>query len=611
MATELAKAYVQIVPSADGISSGIESAFNGSEVRKSTEKSGKSIGSTLVSSAAAALTAGVATVSAAAATFWGGINKVAESGDLIDKTSQKIGASAEQYQVLAFAAEHCGFETSVFTTAAKNLGATDFDGNIWDALDAVMSLTDESERAAMAEELFGAKATQQMAALLNGSESLDEYKASLSELGGILSDEAVNASAGFEDSLTDLQVAMSGTKNSMMAEFLPGVTEVMNGLTGIFTGDESAVSMISDGLNDITSQFSDMIPQIVDTIISLLPALMDAAVMIIEALADGLIQSLPDLMPSVVNIILSLCNKIIELLPEILEVGMKVLLELAVGIAKAIPDLLPTIVDVMVTIVDTLIDNIDALIDASIAIIIALAEGLIEALPKLIEKVPQIIMKLLDALVKNAPKLLEASLTLIKTLADGLVRNIPTLIAQIPSLVLQILNSFKNGFTAIGQIGRDLIEGLWNGINDKVGWIKEKIQGFGDAVLSSIKSFFGIHSPSKVMKDEVGRWLPEGMAVGIEANTSSVTDAMDDLGKSVIDPFESYDAISANLQLDTSVTTESDKYTEIISLLNRYLPNIGNQKIVLDSGVLVGETVQQYDEALGTLSNKNMRGVYA
>jgi len=70
---------------------------------------------------------------------------------------------------------------------------------------------------------------------------------------------------------------------------------------------------------------------------------------------------------------------------------------------------------------------------------------------------------------------------------------------------------------------------LWNGINDMTSWIKEKIEGFGDDVLDGLKDFFGIASPSKLMADEVGKWLPEGIAVGIDKNAKSVLNSMKDV----------------------------------------------------------------------------------
>jgi len=70
---------------------------------------------------------------------------------------------------------------------------------------------------------------------------------------------------------------------------------------------------------------------------------------------------------------------------------------------------------------------------------------------------------------------------------------------------------------------------LWNGINDMTSWIKDKISGFGDSVVSGLKDFFGIHSPSRLMADEVGKWLPEGIAVGIDKNAKSVLQSMKDV----------------------------------------------------------------------------------
>lgn len=76
------------------------------------------------------------------------------------------------------------------------------------------------------------------------------------------------------------------------------------------------------------------------------------------------------------------------------------------------------------------------------------------------------------------------------------------------------------------QAGEDIIEGLWNGINNMGAWIAEKIQGFGEGVLDSIKDFFGIESPSTVFRDEVGRYLAQGIGVGFEDEMGPVADQM-------------------------------------------------------------------------------------
>lgn len=92
-----------------------------------------------------------------------------------------------------------------------------------------------------------------------------------------------------------------------------------------------------------------------------------------------------------------------------------------------------------------------------------------------------------------------------------------------------IVNTIKELPSKLLDIGSDIVEGLWNGISNMSGWISSKISSFGEGVLGGIKDFFGINSPSKVMADEVGKWIPEGIAVGIEKNAKSALNSMKDL----------------------------------------------------------------------------------
>ena len=99
----------------------------------------------------------------------------------------------------------------------------------------------------------------------------------------------------------------------------------------------------------------------------------------------------------------------------------------------------------------------------------------------------------------------------------------------------------------IKSVGSDIVSGLWNGINDKVSWLKDKISGFVGNVTDWLKDFFEIGSPSKLMADEVGKWLPEGIAVGISDNAKSVLGAMKDLAVDTVG--------SARAGLSTGTTT--------------------------------------------------------
>lgn len=75
----------------------------------------------------------------------------------------------------------------------------------------------------------------------------------------------------------------------------------------------------------------------------------------------------------------------------------------------------------------------------------------------------------------------------------------------------------------LAGLGHDIVSGLWNGISNMSGWLSEKISGFGDSVLSSLKDFFGIHSPSRLMRDEIGKNLALGIGVGFEGTMPEIT----------------------------------------------------------------------------------------
>lgn len=90
--------------------------------------------------------------------------------------------------------------------------------------------------------------------------------------------------------------------------------------------------------------------------------------------------------------------------------------------------------------------------------------------------------------------------------------NVTSFFSGIPNKIYSIFTSLPSRFTSIGK---DIVQGLWNGINNMVGWITGKVKGFTDSVVGSFKNFFGIKSPSRVMRDEVGKYLGMGVGEGI------------------------------------------------------------------------------------------------
>ena len=173
-------------------------------------------------------------------------------------------------------------------------------------------------------------------------------------------------------------------------------------------------------------------------------------------------------------------------------------------------------------------------------------------------------------------------------------------------------DKMKNAFANVGQLGKDIVQGLWNGINNMVGWIGEKIKSFGQNVLSGIKNFFGIKSPSTVMRDQVGRDLARGVGVGIEQNADEALEPMDDLVSEMTGV--NIDRNINNTFRGTAVNEFgglSERLDAVLDCLSRYLPEVAenaSQGLYLDGDTLVGALGGRFDAELARQYAKKGRG---
>ena len=312
-------------------------------------------------------------------------------------------------------------------------------------------------------------------------------------------------------------VLAKDTTNAITSEFLPAINDTIQAMQEGFS---------EDGFEGLAEAFAEGFTNILMMLVEKAPEVVNVAITMIQSFVSSIQENLPMITNSAIEIISTLVQGILQMLPQILQMGIQIIAQLILGIAQQAPALIPQIVDCVLLIVNTLLDNIDLLIDAGIELIIALALGLIEALPQLVAKIPEIITKLVSAIIENLPKILSAGVRLIVELGAGLIKGIPELVKNIPQVITAIKNGLTNGVKSMVEVGKNLVKGLWNGINDTVDWILDKIKGFGKAVLNGIKSFFGIKSPSRLMRDEVGKYVAEGIGVGFEDELSNVYDDM-------------------------------------------------------------------------------------
>lgn len=319
--------------------------------------------------------------------------------------------------------------------------------------------------------------------------------------------DARSASANLTDALAELgaiaEPIMSTLKNlaaELLTEMKPFVELIGNGLKTALEGGSGGADMLAEGLSGILSMIGEKLIEMLPTVISTITSL-------ISTLLPQVITKITEFLPVLISTLISQ-------IPTILKTLISGFSQILTSIGAMLPTLIPLIIDAVLMIVETLLDNIDQLIDAGISLLMGLADGLINALPRLIQKIPVIIEKLVGALSRNIPKLLASGVELLLGLREGLLDAIPELIKALPEIIKSILKGLADGIPDLLSAGKDMLEGLFEGFLDPdVIW--ERVKSLGESIVDAAKSFFGINSPSTLMRDEIGEFLGEGVGVGM------------------------------------------------------------------------------------------------
>lgn len=294
----------------------------------------------------------------------------------------------------------------------------------------------------------------------------------------------------------------------------------------VSTAMDNMLPVVKSALIGVSALVRDLFPSIAAEIPALiseiLPSLVETGISVVNSLLRGMQQNLPALAQGAIQIINQLVTTLLSMLPQLLDMGIQLLMQLVIGIGQALPALIPQVVNTITTIVETLINNIDLIIEAGMQLLMGLAEGLIVAIPQLIDKIPIIIDKLLNAIIENLPKLVEMGMELVIKLALGLVKAIPTLVGKIPELITSVLQALRKLPEMVVDIGKNIVSGIWNGISQMASWLWNKITGWCNSIFNGIKDFFGIHSPSKLFSDKIGKYLALGLGEGFDDNIGKV-----------------------------------------------------------------------------------------
>ena len=361
-----------------------------------------------------------------------------------------------------------------------------------------------------------------------GTEGLSEVTQALKE-GGV--SEAANALGGW---LADALAKVT--------EMIPSIIEAgIQVITGLVSGMEQAmpqiISTAGQSISTLVQGFAQNFPRVVaegmevvsniaNGIVEGLPKVAEQGVQIITTLAEGISQNLPQIVETVVHVVSQLITTIAENLPLIIAAGVQVLQALVEGIANSIPEMIGTVITVIEAIGETIVENLPTIIESGLELLLALAQGIADNLPEMTDTIIEVITQIITVIIEHLPEIIEVGVEILIALGKGLIDTIPVLVADIP----QIIDAIKNAFLDIdwGAVGSNIIDGIKNGISSAAGRIADAAKEAAREALDAAKNFLGIHSPSRVFRDQVGKYMALGMAEGFEDNIP-----MDDMQNSL------------------------------------------------------------------------------
>ena len=473
---------------------------------------------------------------------------ISQYGDIVDAihvvqtemgitgTTAKEAATTIQGSIASAKAAWTNLQTGL---ADEN---ADLDALVGELVDSVVTVIDNI-------------APRVMAAVPRILQAVPQLITGLSGAAKELAGEAKGLGQSLIEPLTNSFFTLIQTAIAMLPQLLP---EVLNAAVMLFTG-------ILQGLNQTIPQLAAILPQLITTITSTitqnLPSIISEGAMILVNLINGITQAIPTLIQSIVDLIPVIVQAIAENLPQIVEAGLNLLVSLITGIVQAIPQL----VDMLPTIITVIIQSLPQILDAGVQILTALINGLIQAIPQLIAMLPTIITTIINVLIQNLPQIISAGIQLIGALISGLIQAIPVLVAAIPQIVTAIFTTFKN--VNWGELGSNIISGIKDGVVNAAKNLASAVADAAKSALDAAKEALGIHSPSRVFRDQVGKQMAAGQLIGYEEGMEDNADAFAKASrKSVPTTIDGYIAAGSGSNRQTAQQGQQGSFTQNVNI---------------------------------------------
>lgn len=443
--------------------------------------------------------------------------------------------------------------------------------------------------------------------------------------------------SGLGNLATGFQTMLSGVDLTPLTNMVTGLFSALTPLGGIITNLASAVmpiiSAAISAIIPIISTIINVIGQVVQTISSTVTPVIQTITQIIQTampIIQGAFQTASDVITGVINATFPVIQTIITSVMNIIQSVVSTILAAINGdwdgvwngilsffvniwnlLANTVKSVIQSIKDVISTYLDAIKNVFSSIWNAIGGTVTSVWNSIKSTVSNAINNVKNTVSNVLNSVKSTISNIIENiknifsngfnavrntvsnAFNAVSSTVSGAVNNVINFVSSLPSRIAGI---FGNAGSLLVSAGRNIINGLINGITGAVSGAVRAVKNAVSSIVNGAKSFLGIHSPSTVFRDEIGQYIPEGVAVGIEANTDSAIDAVHSMTDDLVD----------NTNVDVVNTGDNGGMVEAFLQALSQLPEVRVFRDPKDAAAWVGKAV---DEELAKRSTR--RKVFA
>ncbi len=288
------------------------------------------------------------------------------------------------------------------------------------------------------------------------------------------------------------------------------------------------IQSITANLPVMAQQFAGILPSLVNQVVAAIPALVQAFSTAMMSLVQVFPVILPVLVQGLTDLVMQLAPVLITFIPLLLDAGMQLFTSLINALSSILPILIEQIPVMVEQLSVVLVANLPLLLEAGLTLFMSLTQAFIQMLPQLIGMLPSLISQVVDMLISFAPQLLSTAGQLFMMIVKAVPQILSSLLAAVGSVLGQIPGKITSFAGRMGDAAYQMLLGMIRGIQDAAGAVWNKITEVCSGALDAVKNFFGIASPSKLMR-KMFRFVGQGAALGLGDTADVVADEMQSL----------------------------------------------------------------------------------